>query len=83
MIFVGPGDLGASLGIADPRAPELLTTVESILRRSKDAGRLTGIFAADPEAATRWRTQGTDLIVLGSDMGWMAEGVKGVLGSLG
>jgi 4-hydroxy-2-oxoheptanedioate aldolase len=83
MIFVGPGDLGASLGIADPRGPELLETVESILRRAKEAGRLTGIFAADPEAADRWRALGTDLVVLGSDMSWMAEGVKRALGSLG
>ena len=51
MLFVGPGDLACSLGIADPRDPELLRTIESILRRATDAGRLTGIFAADPEAA--------------------------------
>jgi 4-hydroxy-2-oxoheptanedioate aldolase len=82
MIFVGPGDLGCSLGIADPRSPELLEIVESILTRSKEAGRLTGIFAADPEAANRWRAAGTDLVILGSDLGWLAEGVKTALRAL-
>lgn len=82
MVFVGPGDLGASLGIADPRAPELLQTVEMILRKARDAGRLTGIFAADAQAADHWRGLGTDLVVLGSDLGWMMAGVESVLGSL-
>ena len=83
MFFVGPGDLACSLGIADPRDPELIATIESILRRTAAAGRLTGIFAADPDAAKRWRTAGTDLVILGSDFTWLAAGVKAALGPLG
>jgi 4-hydroxy-2-oxoheptanedioate aldolase len=83
MFFVGPGDLGCSLGIPDPRDPDLLATIESILRRTADAGRLTGIFAFDAEAANRWRAAGADLVILGSDLGWLASGVAAALGALG
>ena len=55
LIFVGPGDLGCSLGIDDPRSEELMGTVESVLRRAAAAGRLTGVFAADATDARRWR----------------------------
>jgi 4-hydroxy-2-oxoheptanedioate aldolase len=79
MFFVGPGDLACSLGIADPRDPELLATIESILRRTAGGGRLTGIFAADPEAAERWRAAGADLVILGSDFTWLAAGLTTAL----
>lgn len=82
MIFVGPGDLGCSLGIADPSSPELRATVTSVLERSKAAGRLTGVFAASTADANRWRQLGTDLVVLGSDLMWLARGVQGALAEL-
>jgi 2-keto-3-deoxy-L-rhamnonate aldolase RhmA len=82
MFFVGPGDLACSLGIADPRDPELIGTIESILRRTSEAGRLTGIFAGDAEAAKRWRAAGADLLILGSDFTWLVAGVKGALEEL-
>jgi 4-hydroxy-2-oxoheptanedioate aldolase len=82
MFFVGPGDLACSLGVANPRDPGLITTIESILGRARDAGRLTGIFAADREAANRWRAAGADLVILGSDLTWLAAGVKGALDAL-
>jgi 4-hydroxy-2-oxoheptanedioate aldolase len=82
MFFVGPGDLACSLGIADPRDPELLRTIESILARATAAGRLTGIFAADPEAAKRWRAAGADLVILGSDFTWLGAGIRGALDAL-
>jgi 4-hydroxy-2-oxoheptanedioate aldolase len=79
MIFVGPGDLGCSLGIADPQSPELRGIVESILRRGREAGRLTGIWAADAADAARWREAGADLVILGSDLIWLAAGVRAAL----
>lgn len=82
MIFVGPGDLACSLGIADPGSSVLGETIESILGSAADAGRLTGIFAADATAANRWREAGADLVVLGSDLGWLAQGVADALSAL-
>jgi 4-hydroxy-2-oxoheptanedioate aldolase len=79
MIFVGPGDLGCSLGIDDPTDPELTGTVESILRRTREADRLAGVWAPAPSAAARWREAGAQLVILGSDLIWLARGVQSAL----
>jgi 4-hydroxy-2-oxoheptanedioate aldolase len=79
MIFVGPGDLGCSLGIDDPTDAGLRATVESVLRRSREAGRLAGVWAANTDDAARWREVGTELVILGSDLIWLARGVTAAL----
>jgi 4-hydroxy-2-oxoheptanedioate aldolase len=79
MIFVGPGDLGCSLGIDDPTDPELLGIVESVLRRTRERGRLAGVWAPNPTAAARWREAGAELVILGSDLIWLACGVQAAL----
>jgi 4-hydroxy-2-oxoheptanedioate aldolase len=79
MIFVGPGDLACSMEIADLTGPEVHVAVESVLERSRAAGRLTGVFAGTPADAKRWRDAGTDLVLLGSDLTWLAKGVKSVV----
>lgn len=79
MIFVGPNDLGCSLGILDPADPQLDEIVASVLERSRAAGRLTGVFAADPAVARRRQDAGTELVVLGSDLMWLARGVTTAL----
>jgi 4-hydroxy-2-oxoheptanedioate aldolase len=79
MIFVGPGDLGCSLGIDNPSDPELRRIVESILRRSRDRGRLAGVWAANPADASRWRDAGAELVILGSDLIWLARGLQAAL----
>jgi 4-hydroxy-2-oxoheptanedioate aldolase len=79
MIFVGPGDLGCSLGIDDPKDPELRRIVESIITRSRDAGRLAGVWAANTADAARWRDAGAELVILGSDLIWLARGVTAAL----
>jgi len=79
MIFVGPGDLGCSLGIDDPKDPELRRIVESIITRSRDAGRLAGVWAANTADAARWRDAGAELVILGSDLIWLARGVQAAL----
>lgn len=82
LLFVGPGDLGASLGIADPASPELRATVADVLERTRAAGRLTGVFAASAADAARWRAAGVDLVILGSDLMWLARGVAATLADL-
>lgn len=82
MVFVGPGDLACSLGIADPGDRRLQETIGSIIARSRDAGRLTGIFAANAVDAARWRQAGVELVILGSDLMWLARGLGSVLGEL-
>lgn len=72
VVFVGPGDLGASLGTA---GPELDATVADILARARAAGRAAGTFARDVRAATEWLERGASLVLLGSDLGFLGSAV--------
>lgn len=80
LLFVGPGDLACSLGIDDPRSPELRRTVESILTRVHEAGRMSGIFAASPADAREWWRAGVNLVLLGSDLAWLSAGIANAVG---
>lgn len=79
LIFVGPGDLACSLGIDDPRSSELRETIESILARTRQAGRMSGIFAATPSDARHWLDAGVNFVLLGSDLGWLSVGTAGAV----
>lgn len=83
MVFVGPTDLGSSLGITEPGSEELMGTVESVLRRASAAGRLTGVFAANVADARRWRALGTDLVLIGSDLSLLAQGAREAISAIG
>jgi 4-hydroxy-2-oxoheptanedioate aldolase len=78
LVFVGPGDLACSLGV-EPGSGELAKTIESILSRAREAGRMTGIFAATATDAKHWRAAGVNLVLLGSDLGWLAAGLAGAV----
>lgn len=82
LYFVGPGDLGCSLGIDDPGDPTLRATVASVIERIRAAGRVAGVFAATPADAASWREHGAQLVLLGSDYSLLSRGVAAALGEL-
>jgi len=77
LVFVGPGDLAVALtGNADPAAARVRATITAVLEKSKAAKRMTGIFANTPEIAVDYANEGVDLIILGSDLVFLARGVE-------
>lgn len=70
-IYVGPADLGLSMGYAptlDPTAPEVLAAIATILARAKDKGRVAGIHAGSAAMIRRLLAQGFDFASLLTDM---------------
>jgi 2-keto-3-deoxy-L-rhamnonate aldolase RhmA len=52
VFFVGPGDLAVSMGHGrDPNNPAVLDTIARCLGRIRDAGKIGGTLAVDPERA--------------------------------
>ena len=82
LYFVGPGDLACSLGIDDPASPELRATVAAVIERTRAAGRAAGVFAASAADAVAWRARGAQLVLLGSDLSWLAYGVREALAAV-
>jgi 4-hydroxy-2-oxoheptanedioate aldolase len=77
LIFVGPADLASSLCLA-PGSAELDEVIARIVSTSHGAGLATGIFAPGAEQAGHWAREGVQLILLASDLIFMAKGVAAI-----
>jgi 4-hydroxy-2-oxoheptanedioate aldolase len=82
LLFVGPGDLAASLGVpfGDERVADAARTV---LEAARAAGRAAGIWAPSAAVARDWLDAGFQLVIVSSDLGLLAEGVERLLAELG
>lgn len=65
-VFVGPGDLAVSLGVA-PGSPEHLEAVEQAIAAARRVGQRTGIFVADPGDIPAYCALGVTVFVVQSD----------------
>jgi len=68
-VFVGPSDLGLSLGYSpgNHEEPVLLEAIEMILKKAKSKGKRTGIYTLTPDYAHRMKKLGYDYVVISSD----------------
>ena len=74
-VFVGPSDLGLSLGYTPGNHEEsvLLEAIETILKKAKSNGKRAGIYTLSPEYAKRMIKLGFDYVVLSSDARMLTE----------
>jgi 4-hydroxy-2-oxoheptanedioate aldolase len=79
-LFIGPGDLAASLGhLGDGAHPEVQAAVDDAIRRIQAAGKPAGMFAASAADGRRRRAQGCSFVSVGTDIGLLAGGAKQLL----
>lgn len=80
-VFIGPNDLGLTLGFDPSSSPagEVLETVEMIVTRAHAAGKKAGVYCADGQTARRMAALGFDLVNVGIDLAWAAQGVAAAL----
>jgi 2-keto-3-deoxy-L-rhamnonate aldolase RhmA len=80
VIFLGPYDLSQSLGIPgkvrDPRVIELMQTAVQEIR---NAGKVAGTFADNPETAKQWIDAGVQYLALGVDVGVFLRGCEALV----
>ncbi|RYI18733.1 MAG: 2,4-dihydroxyhept-2-ene-1,7-dioic acid aldolase, partial [Acetobacteraceae bacterium] len=70
-IYVGPSDLGLSLGhepTLEPTASEVLDAIDTILSRARAAGRLAGIHTGSPAMIQRMLAKGFHFASLLTDV---------------
>lgn len=76
-IFVGPGDLAASLGYpGEPGRPEVVSVIEDTIRRIVAAGRPAGILTPDQALARRCIAAGTTFTAVGIDAQILARATE-------
>ena len=69
--YVGPADLGLSLGVAptlDAAEPEHVAAIERVARACEEHGVLAGIHCSGPEGALRWQELGFRFLTVATDM---------------
>ncbi len=76
-LFIGPGDLAASLGyIGQIAAPIVQQTLKSLVERTHKAGKPCGCVAPTPQMALQFKEYGFDFIAISSDLGLMLRQAK-------
>ncbi len=74
-VFIGPGDLAASLGhIGELSHPNVVNAVEDAIRRIVACGKPAGILTGDLTFAERCISLGTRFTAVGVDVGLLARG---------
>jgi 4-hydroxy-2-oxoheptanedioate aldolase len=80
VVFVGPGDLGHSLGIAGPPDnPELLARVGVVAEAAARHGKAAGVLTGAPEQAARYRELGFTFVACSSDSGLLMQGASAIV----
>ncbi|MSQ11106.1 MAG: hypothetical protein EXR48_00145 [Dehalococcoidia bacterium] len=63
VLFFGPMDLSASMGIVGQTGhPDLLSAIASVVQAAREAGKATGTIASDAAAYERWRKAGSQYL---------------------
>lgn len=73
-VFVGPSDLSLALtGRLDPNGAGTDEAALSICRKSKAAGKIAAVYAANAPDARRYQAMGYDLICVASDVSLLKQ----------
>jgi 4-hydroxy-2-oxoheptanedioate aldolase len=80
-IFIGPGDLSASLGHpGELFHPEVVAAVEGAISRVAAAGKPAGVLTYDLDSARRCMALGTLFTAVGADLAILVRGVDRLAG---
>lgn len=79
-VFIGPGDLAASLGhIGNLGHPEVQAAIKDAVTRLKALGRPAGILTGNEEEARRYIEWGFTFVAVGADVGLLARSADALL----
>lgn len=77
MLYIGPSDLGLSMGrdgVIDQTDPVVVTAIDKVLATAKKAGLKAGIYCIAPGYAKQMLKKGFDLVTCVSDTGLLRAG---------
>lgn len=81
-LFVGPADLGASMGLAGRAGhPDVVAAVDDAIRRIVATGTPAGVFATSPERARRCVELGATVVAVGVDLSVLAGATSALAAS--
>jgi 4-hydroxy-2-oxoheptanedioate aldolase len=78
-VLIGPGDLSISIRqnpVPDAYGVDTIDVVQDIITKCKQVGKKTAAFSLNPAAANMLNGLGVDIISVGLDVTYIADGVK-------
>jgi 4-hydroxy-2-oxoheptanedioate aldolase len=73
-IFIGPGDLSASLGyLGQPSHPKVIQAIDSAMQRIHATGKPSGFLTGDEKLAQHYLDIGSRFVAVGADLGLLAR----------
>jgi 2-keto-3-deoxy-L-rhamnonate aldolase RhmA len=82
-IFLGPGDLSASMGhVGQITHPAVMAVMADAARRCKAAGKPVGTVGGTPELVVQYRAMGYDFVAIASDLGLLMRGAQAAVKAL-
>ena len=82
-LFVGPGDLAASMGhIGNIAHPDVQALIEKAAKMAQEAGKPVGIVGPNPDMVRRFIGYGYSYVAVASDIAMMTSRASEWLGSL-
>jgi 4-hydroxy-2-oxoheptanedioate aldolase len=78
-IYIGPSDLGQSLGYGatlDPTEPAVVAAIDHVLVTAREHGVVVGMHTGSPEYARQMAAKGMQLLTIGSDARLLAAAAQ-------
>jgi 4-hydroxy-2-oxoheptanedioate aldolase len=80
-VFIGPGDLSASMGhIGNPKHPEVLAAIDDAFRRIRACGKAPGILTGDEALARHCLDMGGLFVAVGADQNLLRDSAAQLAG---
>ena len=80
-IFIGPGDLSASMGhLGQPSHPEVIAAIDSAVQRIRATGKPAGFLTGDEALARHYLDLGCRFVAVGADVALLARAADGLRG---
>ena len=82
-IFIGPGDLSATMGhVGQATHPDVMALMGRAAQRAKAIGKPIGTVGGTPEVVAQYRAAGFDYVAIASDLGLLMRSAQAALGTL-
>jgi 2-keto-3-deoxy-L-rhamnonate aldolase RhmA len=82
-IFLGPGDLSASMGhVGQITHPAVMAAMADAARRCKAVDKPVGTVGGTPELVVQYRAMGYDFVAIASDLGLLMRGAQAAVKAL-
>ena len=82
-LFIGPGDLSASMGhVGNAAHPDVIQLIQDAVNRAHAAGKWVGTVGGTPSMVRQYREMGFDFVAIASDLAFLVRSAQAAVQEL-